>query len=69
MEITNQEARYLLRLLGEEMMRMDNMTVAAARKRVEACLHCSTATASIEALQSLTHSIAARLHVVAPEGV
>ena len=72
MEITNQEARYLLRLIAEDMMRMDNLTVGVARQRAATILHVkpdSPAGPSIDAVQSLARGIAARLHGVAPEGV
>ena len=72
MEITKTEARYLLRLIGEDMVRMDGMTVADAKKRAASCLHVQTDALvgpSIEALQFMARGLAARLHGIAPEGV
>jgi hypothetical protein len=63
-EMSNVEARALLRLIVQERFRSDSLTVAEARKRAEA-VHCS----SIEDMERMFDGLCKKLHVVAPEGV
>ena len=61
--LAKDEARYLLRLVAEDRLRTEGMTVVGARKRAKRC-HAGT----LDELEEMWDSISAALRAVAPEG-